>query len=379
MTKRDYYEVLGVSKDASQEEIKSAYRKLALKYHPDRNKGSKEAEEKFKEAAEAYAVLSDPEKRKQYDMYGHAGMDGAGVGPTFSGIEDIFSAFSDIFSDLGGFFGGDFFGFGQSSRTHRKRAARGSSLRCDISITLEEAATGTEKTLTVKRMDICPTCKGSGARPGTRPVVCDYCGGAGMIQRTQGFFRLRETCPKCRGTGQVLGDPCPKCNGQGRCPANTSLKVKIPPGVETGTTLRLSGQGEPGIDGGPPGDLLVVIHVKEHEFFHREGDDLYCEVPISFAQAVLGTQIELPTITGRKVTLKVPPGTQSGQLLRLKGQGLPSMDGGRGHLYVRVYVEVPKKITKRQEELLKEFDEIENQHKGRKKGIFRKVRDFFGE
>ena len=384
MAKRDYYEVLGVERNATQEEIKNAYRKLALKYHPDRNKGSKEAEEKFKEAAEAYAVLSDPEKRRQYDQFGHTSFDQAGGGPSFSGIEDIFAAFGDIFGDLGGFFGGDLFGFGGRGRSRRGqggvRASRGTSLRADIEITLEEAVKGTEKTLTINRMGICKTCGGTGARPGTGHTACQYCGGTGMIQRNRGFFQLRETCPQCGGAGVVLEDPCPACRGKGMVPENVTLKVKIPPGVETGTTLRLAGQGEPGTGGGPNGDLLVVVHVKEHEFFHREGLDLYCEIPITFAQAVLGSSVEIPTLTGRKVTLKIPPGTQSGQVLRLRGQGISDPEGrNKGHLYVRVFIEVPRKIDKRQEELLKEFAKLEEKNRDKGRSIFRKVRDFFGE
>ncbi len=384
MAKRDYYEVLGVDRNATQEEIKNAYRKLALKYHPDRNKGSKEAEEKFKEAAEAYAVLSDPEKRRQYDQFGRTDFDQAGGGPTFSGVEDIFAAFGDIFGDLGGFFGGDIFGFGGRSSSRRGRgatqASRGTSLRADIEITLEEAVKGAEKTLKINRLGVCKTCGGTGARPGTGHSTCQYCGGTGMIQRSRGFFQLRETCPQCGGSGVVLQDPCPACRGKGMVPEDVTLKVKIPPGVDTGTTLRLAGQGEPGQGGGPPGDLLVVIHVKEHEFFHRDGLDLYCEIPITYAQAVLGAEVEIPTLTGRKVTLKIPPGTQSGQVLRLRGQGIQDPEGrNKGHLYVRVFVEVPKKIDKRQEELLKEFAKLEEKNRDKGRSIFRKVRDFFGE
>lgn len=380
MAKRDYYEVLGVDRKAAPEEIKSAYRKLALKYHPDRNKGSKEAEEKFKEAAEAYAILSDAEKRQRYDRLGHAGVEGGAGGATFTGVEDIFAAFGDIFGDLGGFFGGDLGGFfGGRRRGRGRQAERGSSLRCDIRITLEEAASGAEKTITIKRMDPCELCKGSGARPGSSPSVCDHCGGQGVVQRAQAFFRIQETCPVCRGAGQVLRDPCPACRGQGRTPSEVELKVRVPAGSETGTTLRLAGQGEAGPAGGPPGDMLVVLHVEEHEFFHREGADLYCEVPLTFGQAVLGTRLELPTLGGRQVTLRVPPHTEGGQVLRLKGQGLPGADGQLGHLFVRVFIEVPKKINRRQEELLKEFTEIEEQNRGRRKTLFRKVRELFGE
>lgn len=376
-SKRDYYEVLGIGRDADDDSIKKAYRKLALENHPDRNPGNAEAEKRFKEAAEAYAVLGDAEKRKRYDQFGHAGVDGnGGGGPGFSSAEDIFAAFGDLFGGGGGGFFEQFFGGGG----RRGRGRRGSSLKVDLELTLEEVATGCKKTLEIKRPEPCAHCSGSGQKPGTNKSRCGTCAGRGEVVRNQGFFQLRQTCPSCAGQGELIQDPCPKCKGRGAIPKDVPITIQIPPGIEHGHVERIQGQGEPGDGGGPPGDLVVVIHIQEHSVFLRHGDDLLMQTRIGFRQAVLGDEVEIPTITGDTVALKIPAGTQPGEKLRVQKHGLPRPDGyGRGSLIVQVQIDVPKNITAEQQELLRRFDELEDgrRKKGTKKTIFEKVKDIF--
>lgn len=372
-TKRDYYEVLGVERTADDEAIKKAYRKLALENHPDRNPGNAEAERRFKEAAEAYAVLGDPQKRARYDKFGHAGIDGQAGG--FHSAEDIFAAFGDLFGGGAGGFFEQFFG-----GSRRGRGRRGASLKVDLELTLEEVATGVKKTIELKRPETCSHCSGSGARPGTQKRTCRTCGGHGQVVRQQGFFQLRQTCPACQGAGSSVDDPCPRCNGRGVVPKDSPITLTIPAGIESGHTERIAGQGEPGEGGGPPGDLVVVLHVREHDIFTRHGDDLLMQTRVTFRQAVVGDEIEIPTLTGETVAMRIPPGTQPGEKLRIRNHGLPRPDGyGRGSLVVQVQVDVPKKITAEQEELLRRFDELDGR-KGRKQGrktIFEKVKDIF--
>ncbi|MCX7982640.1 MAG: molecular chaperone DnaJ [Syntrophales bacterium] len=345
MAKRCYYEILGVSRTATEEEIKKNYRKLALKYHPDRNPGDKEAEEKFKEAAEAYEVLSDPEKRAIYDRYGHDGLASTGF-QGFRGFDDIFASFSDIFSDI----------FGFSNGTRSRTAARaGVDLRYDLRISFMEAALGVTKEIEIEKYARCSACKGYGTAPGTSPEMCPRCRGRGQISQTSGFFSISTTCPHCHGYGQIITTPCPTCRGLGKRKVSKTLQVKIPAGVDTGSRLRLRGEGEEGEHGGPNGDLYVFIHVDEHEFFKRHDCDIYCKVPISFVQAALGATIEVPTLTGTE-KLKIPRGTQSGKIFRLKGKGIPNLRGlGRGDQIIETVITVPTNLTRRQEELLKEF------------------------
>jgi molecular chaperone DnaJ len=342
-TKRDYYEVLGVPKDASPSDLKSAYRKLALKLHPDRNPGDAQAEERFKEAAEAYSVLSDPDKRQRYDAYGHAGLSGAGGGgfdPT------IFADFSDIL--------GDFFGFGSGRRGRGPR--RGADLRYDLELSFEEAAFGTESNLRIPRSETCGDCGGSGAAPGTKPSTCPACAGAGQVTFQQGFFSVARTCGRCRGTGQIVESLCKKCRGEGSLPVERKLQIKIPPGVDNGSQLRIAGEGEPGGQGGPPGDLYVVLRVREHAFFKREGASLFCEFPVNVAQAALGASVEVPTLDGARTKLHIPEGTQSGTLLRIRGQGVAHLGArGRGDLHVIVRVVVPQKLTGEQKKLMEQL------------------------
>ncbi|MGA1868704.1 MAG: molecular chaperone DnaJ [bacterium] len=351
MTKRDYYEILGISNSASVEEIKKAYRRQALKYHPDRNPNDKSAEEKFKDASEAYEVLSDPEKRKLYDQYGHAGLQNSGFSG-FSNFEDIFGSdifgsFSDIFSDI--------FGSGSGSFRRRQRPRRGSDLEYRLNIEFREAATGISTTIEIPREETCSSCAGKGTKPGTSPSVCSYCQGSGRITHNQGLFNIRTTCPQCRGQGSIIKDPCPKCHGRGRVSETKKIHVKIPPGVDSGQRLRITGEGEPGSLGGPSGDLYILIIVKEDEFFKREGDDLLCNVTISFPQAALGAEIEVPTLNGTR-TLHIPKGTQSGDKLRIKNEGFPNLHNHRkGFLIAEVIVKTPTSLSSRQEELLREF------------------------
>jgi molecular chaperone DnaJ len=342
---RDYYEVLGVPRNASDQEIKSAYRKLALKYHPDRNAGDKPAEERFKEAAEAYGVLGDADKRRRYDAYGHAGVTGAGA----AGFDPtIFADFSDIL--------GDFFGFGDVFGRRRAGPRRGQDLRYNLEIAFEEAAFGTETQIKIPRADTCSACSGSGAAPGTKPTACPTCRGTGQVTFQQGFFSVARSCSHCRGSGRIVAEPCKTCGGEGAVPVERTLQLKIPPGVDTGSQLRIGGEGEPGSQGGPPGDLYVVLRVGEHSFFKRDGTSLYCQMPISVPQAALGATVEVPTLDGGKTKLHVPEGTQSGAVLRVRGQGVPQLGGrGRGDLHILVRVVVPKHLTAEQRKLFEQL------------------------
>ncbi len=337
--KRDYYEVLGVNRDAAEEDIKKAYRKLAMKFHPDRNPDSKDSEEKFKEAKEAYEILSEAEKRRAYDAYGHAGvnpqMGMGGGGP--EGFGGFAEAFGDIFSDI---FGGQ--GRGRAS------VFRGADLRYNLEVTLEQAARGSETKIRIPTMETCETCKGSGAKPGTQPKTCETCHGAGTVWLSQGFFSIQQTCPTCHGTGKMITDPCATCRGAGRLKKHKTLAVKIPAGVDEGDRIRLSGEGEAGVNGGPPGDLYVVIHLKAHSVFRREGDDLHCEMPISYSQAALGGEIEIPTLEG-SAKIKVPAETQTGQVFRLRGKGIKGVRSSYpGDLMCEVVIETPVRLTDRQ-------------------------------
>jgi molecular chaperone DnaJ len=370
--KRDYYEVLGVNRDASEEDIKKAYRKLAMKFHPDRNPDSKESEEKFKEAKEAYEILTEPDKRRAYDAYGHAGvnpqMGGMGEGPGFGGFAE---AFGDIFSDI----------FGGGQGRGRSTVFRGADLRYNLEVTLEQAARGTETKIRIPTMEACETCKGSGAKPGTQPKTCETCHGQGTVRLSQGFFSIQQTCPTCHGSGKVIAEPCATCRGAGRIKKHKTLSVKIPAGVDEGDRIRLSGEGESGVNGGPPGDLYVVIHLSEHGVFQRDGDDLHCEMPISFSQAALGGEIEIPTLDG-SAKVKVPPETQSGQVFRLRGKGIKGVRSTYpGDLLCEVVVETPVRLTDRQKDLLKELEEINkrdgSRHNPRAKSFMDKVREFF--
>ncbi len=347
--KRDYYEILGLARDASPEDVKKAYRKLAHQHHPDKNPGDRSAEERFKEISEAYEILGNPEKRQAYDQFGTA-VPGRG----FEGFGGFESGFGSIFDDIfEGFFGG------RTGRSGRG-AQRGADLRYNLDIRFEEAALGAEKEIIVPRLETCHVCRGGGARAGSQPVVCRACRGTGQVRFSQGFLTVSQTCGQCRGEGRVVDHPCPNCKGLGQVKAERTLTVKIPAGVETGTRLKLAGEGEAGVRGGPPGDLYVVITVQEHPIFARHGDDLYCEVPISFGQAALGAQIEIPTISGR-ATLKVTPGSQTGTEFRIKGKGFPNLRGyGRGDLIARIFVEVPTHLTAKQRDLLEQYARLEN-------------------
>lgn len=365
MSKRDYYEVLGVSRGASESDIKRAYRQLAVKYHPDKNPDDTEAEEKFKEAAEAYSVLSDAQKRARYDRFGHAGLGGAGGGgydPGFTNIEDIF--------DLFGF--GDMFGGG----ARRTTVQRGADLRYDYEISLEEAASGKDAKIEIPRLETCGTCDGSGAASGTSPESCVACGGSGQTRYQQGFFSVMRTCPNCSGKGQVIKEPCGDCRGAGRVEKKKTLEVKIPAGVDSGSRLRIGGEGESGVNGGPSGDLYVFIHVKEHEAFERQGSNLYTSVPISFTQAALGSEIEVRTLEGTEI-LKVPAGTQTGTVFRVKGEGMPALGGrGKGDLFVAVTLVTPKSLTKEQRKLLEKLADVEDTD-FEDEGFMDKVRNIF--
>lgn len=346
--KRDYYEVLGVSRNAAEKEIATAYRKLAIKYHPDRNREDPDATEKFKEAAEAYEVLSDAEKRTIYDQYGHAGLERGGAAPEFHDVSDIFEAF------------GDLFGFGDMLGGRRRpRQRRGGDVRCDVSLTLEEAAKGVTKAVEFTRSKRCETCRGSGSRPGSSPQPCRRCGGRGQTVQSAGILRVQTTCPACRGTGIVITDPCPDCRGNGYVHDRVQLQVPMPAGIDDGMRVRLSGQGEPSPDGGPSGDCYCFVAVRPHRLFQRDGSHLILKLPISYTQAALGAVIEVPTLTGR-AQLEVPRGTQSGKVFRVAGRGLANPHGGAvGDLLVQTYIEVPESLTPRQEELLRELAEVE--------------------
>ena len=381
MSKRDYYEVLGVERAATDQQIKSAYRKLALKHHPDRNPGDRDAEERFKEAAEAYAVLADRDKRSLYDRFGHAGVSGAGGGA--GGFDPtIFADFSDIFAGLGDAFGfGDIFG----ARRRRGGPQRGSDLRYDLEITFEESATGTETTIQIPREETCETCHGSGAATGTSAETCQQCRGSGQLRYQQGFLTVARPCPNCRGTGKTIAKPCATCRGAGRVAQDRKLTVKIPPGIATGQRLRLHAEGEHGSAGGPPGDLYVVVHVQDHPFFHREGDDLFYELPIGYPTMALGGTIKVPTLNGRE-EVHVPAGTQPGARFKLRGKGMPNVSGrGHGDLHVIASVAVPKKLTKDQQHLLEELAKAFPQHDhdmdrsdNGEKPFFERVKDIFG-
>jgi len=376
--KRDYYEVLGVSKDASDEEIKKAYRKLAKQYHPDVNPGDKNAEAKFKEINEAYEVLSDPQKRSQYDRFGHAGPQAGGFGG-FGGFEDM--GFGDIGDIFESFFGGT--GFGRSSRA-RSGPQKGADLKYSMEISFEEAAFGVEKEIKINRMDLCNTCKGTGTKPGTSPQTCKHCNGTGQVQYKQnslfGQFINIKTCEVCGGEGKVITDPCPNCRGKGKVRKNVSIKVKIPAGIDDGQTISLRGEGDPGTKGGPPGDLYISIRVRPHAIFQRQGNDVLCEIPITFVQAALGCEIDVPTLDG-KVRYTIPEGTQTGTVFRLKNKGIVHLRGtGRGDQYVKVIVEVPKKLNEKQKALLREFAELSGDevHEQRK-NWFDKMKDVLGK
>lgn len=373
--KRDYYEVLGVSRSASEQEIKSAYRKMALLHHPDRNPGSKESEDKFKEAAEAYSVLSDGQKKTQYDRFGHAGL-GSAAGGGFGGFDpNVFSDFSDILGDLFGF--GDL--FGQGTRRGGSRVQRGADLRYDLEIGFEEAAFGTSTKIKVPRHQTCTECNGSGAQKGSGPTACPTCQGHGQVRFQQGFFSIARTCSHCRGTGQVIKNPCTSCRGHGRIEKERTLELKIPAGVDNASKLRIAGEGDAGPNNGPTGDLYVVLHVQEHEFFERREHDLFCHIPISFPQAALGAEITVPTLEKEDEKIDVPSGTQTGSTFRVKGRGISKRGGAaRGDLYVTVDIVVPHKLSKEQKELLTRFGStISTENKPIQKKILEKVREIF--
>jgi molecular chaperone DnaJ len=360
----DYYNILGVSRDASETDIKKAFRKLALKYHPDRNPGDKGSEEKFKKINEAYTCLSDSEKKANYDVYGTA--EGAGNGGF--GFGDFASNFGDIFGDIFG----DFFG---ASTQRRTRPRKGQDLRYDLDIKLDETVFGTEKKISIPRMETCSSCQGSGSEPGKEPVVCKTCQGTGQTRLQQGFFTISRTCGRCRGEGKIITDPCKKCKGQGKLQREREVSLKIPVGVDTGIRLRVTGEGEAGQYGGPPGDLYVFIHVQPHPFFKRKDNDLLCEVPISFVKAALGGEINVPTIEGH-ASIKIPAGTPSGRVFHLKGKGVPRLGGyGKGDQFVTVSIDVPRKLTARQKDLLKEFADLSGEDIS--KGFMDKIKDIF--
>lgn len=373
MAKRDFYEILGVAKNASEEEIKKAYRKLAMKHHPDRNPDNKAAEEAFKEAKEAYEILSDPEKRGAYDRYGHAGVDPNMGQAGFGGMSGSFAdAFGDIF--------GDIFGAG---RQRGPQVYRGADLRYSMEISLEQAAHGHETQIRIPGWEECEVCHGSGAKPGTRPQTCPTCGGGGAVRMQQGFFSIQQTCPKCHGSGKFIPEPCTACEGLGKIKRNKTLEVKIPAGIDDGMRIRSSGNGEPGLNGGPPGDLYVEIHIKPHPVFQRDGDDLHCEMPISFATAALGGEIDIPTLAG-KASISIPEGTQSGKTFRLRGKGIQGVRSGYpGDLYCHVVLETPVRLTETQKRLLREFDKSTRdggaKHSPQSKSWFDKVKEYFAE
>ncbi|MEQ8183436.1 molecular chaperone DnaJ [Marinobacter salarius] len=373
MAKRDYYEILGVSREADEKEIKRAYRKLAMKYHPDRNPDDEDADHKFKEASEAYEILSDSSKRAAYDQFGHAGVDGSAGGGFGGGGGG--ASFSDIFGDVFG----DIFGGGRGGRN-----ARGADLRYTLELDLEEAVKGKTVQIRIPGHTECNTCDGSGAEKGSRPEACGTCNGMGQVRMQQGFFTVQQACPTCRGSGKIIKNPCKKCHGAGRIQEEKTLSVKVPPGVDTGDRIRLSGEGEMGVEGGPSGDLYVQVAVREHSIFTRDGRNLYCEVPISIVDASLGGELEVPTLDGR-VKLKIPPETQTGKLFRLRNKGVSPVRGGpSGDLLCRVVVETPVNLTKRQKELLEEFQKTldggdGNQHGPRKTSWFEGVKSFFDE
>jgi len=381
MAKSDYYTTLGVNRDASEEDIKKAYRKLAMKHHPDRN-SDKGSEDKFKEAKEAYEVLTDARKRKAYDQFGHAGVDpSAGFGAAgargFGGGPEGFGGFADAFGDIFG----EIFGGQGGARGRGNGVFRGADLRYNLELSLEEAARGTEAKIRIPAMEECETCHGSGAKPGTQPKTCPTCNGQGQVRVSQGFFSIQQTCPQCHGTGKIVPEPCATCSGAGRIRKSKTLSVKIPAGVDHDDRIRLSGEGEAGLNGGPHGDLYVVVNLKEHPVFQRENNDLHCEMPIGFATAAMGGEIEIPTLDGH-AKIKIPAETQTGQVFRLRGKGIKGVrSSGYGDLFCHVAIETPVKLTSRQKELLREFEAINAQdpsaHNPRAKNWFDKVREFF--
>ncbi|MCC6508279.1 MAG: molecular chaperone DnaJ [Pirellulaceae bacterium] len=351
-TKRDYYEVLGVGRSSSSEELARAYRKLALKYHPDSNRDDDDAITKFKEAAEAYEVLSDQEKRARYDQYGHAGVDGRGG---FQDVGDIFEAFGDVFS---GTIFETFFG----SQSRGPRVRRGADIRCDVTLDLEEAAKGARKQVSLTRYDKCQQCEGTGAEAGSEPQICPRCRGQGQVVQATGILRVQTTCPQCRGNKRIISKPCKKCDGSGLQPREVLLEVAIPAGVDDGMRVRITGEGQPSPDGGPAGDAYCFIHVRQHKIFRRDGSDLIVQVPLGYSQAALGTKFEIPTLDGRK-TIDIPAGTESGEVFQLRGYGMPDpRSGARGDLLVQTFIEVPKKLSARQAELLRELAELDHEH-----------------
>ncbi|MQA30664.1 MAG: molecular chaperone DnaJ [Luteitalea sp.] len=380
MSRRDYYDVLGVARTATEAELKSAYRKLAMKCHPDRNPGDKAAEDQFKEAAEAYGVLADPEKRDLYDRFGHKAVSSAaGGGPGFD--PSMFNEFGDILGNMFGF--GDLFGGGR----RRGGPQRGADLRYDLEISFEESATGSETSVQIPRQETCETCSGTGASPGTTPTPCSMCQGQGQVRRQQGFFTIATTCPQCRGAGKTIAKPCPTCHGAGRRTKERKITVKIPPGIATGQQLRLQNEGEGGTGGGPPGHLYVVVHVQEHEFFRRDGVNLFCEVAVNFTTVALGGEIQVPTLDGAE-NVKVPEGTQTGTTLRLRGKGMPDVGGkGRGDLFATVQVQTPRKLTREQRQLLEQlakalpkekFEPRPHTDAQDERNLFDRVKDMFG-
>ena len=368
-TKRDYYEILGVGRNADESELKSSYRKLALKYHPDRNPGNKEAEDKFKEASEAYEVLRDPQKRNIYDQFGHQGLEGSGFSG-FSGFEDIFSSFGGIFEE--------FFGF-STGRRSRSRTQRGADLRYDLKISFKEAAFGLKTKIKIPRQDTCPSCNGSGAPKGKPPVQCPTCKGAGQVRYQQGFFSISRSCGQCNGTGRIITEPCETCHGKGRIHKEKVLEVRIPAGVDNGARLRIQGEGEAGSLNGPSGDLYVIIYVEEHPFFQRQENNIYCQVPIGIVQAVLGSEIVVPTLEGEE-KLKIPEGTQTGSVFRLRNKGIVSLGGrGRGDQFVTVNIVVPTKLTREQRQAFENLAKVcEDDELIQERNIFDKVKDIFG-
>lgn len=372
MAKRDYYEVLGVDRGADESDVKKAYRRLAMKFHPDRNPDDASAEERFKEATEAYQVLTDDEKRQRYDQFGHAGVDGAaGGGFGAGGFTDIGDIFGEVFGDI----------FGNGAGRARTAARRGADLRYTLDLTLEQAVGGDSLDIRVPVLAACEDCDGSGAAPGTSPAVCPDCNGRGQIRVSQGFFSLQQTCPRCRGAGRVIRDPCRACGGHGRVERRKTLSVKVPPGVDTGDRIRLSGEGEAGANGAPPGDLYVQVDVAEHPIFTRDGTNLYCDVPLKFTDATLGAEIDVPTLDGR-VKLKVPAETQTGKLFRLRGRGVPAVRGGpTGDLLCRVVIETPVRLSDKQKDLLRQFDDSlqanGTRHSPKESSWFQSVKSFF--
>ncbi|MEM9047758.1 MAG: molecular chaperone DnaJ [Pseudomonadota bacterium] len=375
MAKRDFYDVLGVAKSASDADLKKAYRKKAMELHPDRNKDNPEAETKFKEVNEAYEVLKDPQKKAAYDQFGHAAFEGGGGAGGFrpGGSGDFTSAFSDVFDDLFG----DFMQRG-GRRGPQNRAARGSDLRYNLTVTLEEAMGGKQASVTIPGTASCETCNGTGAADGSEPSTCPTCSGQGKVRAQQGFFTIERTCPTCQGRGQIIKNPCRLCAGSGRVQRERALNVNIPAGVETGTRIRLAGEGEPGLRGGPAGDLYIFIQVAQHQIFEREGTDLYCRIPVSMVTAAMGGDIEVPTLDGGRTRVRVPEGVQTGKQLRLRGKGMPSLRGSsRGDLYLEIAVETPVNLTAKQKELLREFEAAGKDNNPEQRDFFSKVKRFW--